>query len=494
MSADPKSILSALLALTLTGCAVGPDYRRPEVALPASLVAAAPAAGDTVGDGAAATNAAPATTTAAPVPEFWHEFGDAELTRLIARALAVNYDLRIADARLAEARALRGATRLDLAPTVTAGAEYAKTRSDLATSIASGRPRTDERYRAGFDASWEPDLFGRVRRGVEARGAEVGAAGADRRAASVAVAAEVAATYSELRGLQLRRAVAQRNLANQAETLRITRSRFDAGRGTQLDVSRAEAQLAITRATVPTLDAEIAGARRRLAVLAAATPAELDAFDLPAAPLPPLPALVATGTPDAWLRRRPDVAAAERRLAAATAGIGVATGDLFPRVVFAGSVGVAGASFSSLDDSGGGTWSLVPGLRWAAFDLGRVRARIVASEARAAAALADYERTVLTALEETQNALTALRSSVATRDALATAATESATAARLARLRNDEGAADFLDVLDAERTQLTSEERLAVAETDARVRLVAVYKALGAGWDATESAPARRGR
>jgi multidrug efflux system outer membrane protein len=484
MCVDLKGLTAPVLSsLLLMGCAVGPEYRRPETPLPAAFDRT-PSPAD-AGIGIAVTPATPASA-------FWRSFDDPTLTQLIERALAVNHDLRIADARLAEARALRGLSRYDLTPTITAGGAYVKARSDLGSAVAAGLPRKSERYLAGFDASWEPDLFGRVRRGVQTRNAEVGAAQADRRAVSLAVAAEVAATYAELRGLQLRRDVAERNLRNQAETVRVTRARFDAGRGTQLDVSRAEAQLATTRATVPTLDADLTAARRRLAVLVGSTGGELDALELPAAPLPPMPSLIATGTPDVWLRRRPDVVAAERRLAAATAAIGVAVGDLFPRVVFAGSVGVAGGSFGALDDAGSDTWSLVPGIRWAAFDLRRVRARILASEARADGALADYERTVLLALEETQNSLTALRSSIARRDALTTAAAESARAARLARLRNDEGTADFLDVLDAERTLLESEERLALAETDARVRLVAVYKALGAGWDTPEPVLARR--
>lgn len=484
MRADAKALVPPVLsALLLMGCAVGPEYRRPDASLPAKF--------DAVAASAASSDVPNAASVATPEPAFWLALDDPTLTRLIERALAANHDLRIADSRIAEARALRGQSRFDLAPTVTSGADYVKARSDLGSAVAVGLPRTTERYLAGFDASWEPDVFGRVRRSVQARDAELGAAVADRRAVSVAVAAEVAATYSELRGLQLRRDVAERNLRNQAETVRVTRARFDAGRGTQLDVSRAEAQLATTRATVPALDGSLAAVRRRLAVLVASPGAELDALELPPSALTPLPALVSTGTPDAWLRRRPDVAAAERRLAAATAAIGVAVGDLFPRVVFAGSVGVAGASFGALDDRGSDTWSLVPGIRWAALDLGRVRARIAASEARAGGALADYERTVLLALEETQNSLTALRSAFERRDALRTAATESATAARLARLRNDEGTADFLDVLDAERTQLESEERLALAETDARVRLVAVYKAFCAGWDAADPTLAR---
>jgi multidrug efflux system outer membrane protein len=475
MRADLRSAraaLAAAVAFALAACAVGPDYRPPRIETPVAFV------------GAQGYDAQP------PVPAFWSEFEDPVLENLVAAALAANHDLRIADANLARVRALRREQQFDLSPTITSAASYRKVR--LEADAAPDGARTFESYGAGFEASWELDVFGRTRREMEARDAEVGAALAARRAASVAVTSEVARTYFEFRGLQLRRTVAERNLANQQGTVRITEAKFDGGRGTKLDVERARAQLAATRATLPVLDTALTAARYRLAVLTGRPPAALDETLATPAALPALPRLVAVGTPETWLRRRPDVARAERELAAATARIGVAVGDLFPRIGFTGTAGVGGASFGALDDGGSDYFTLVPGLTWAAFDLGRVRARIAASEADADRALAEYERTVLRALEETEGALHAYRDALVRREALGEAATASTEAARLARVRHAEGAADFLDVLDAERTLLDSEDRLALAEAEARTRLIAVYTALGAGWDPADPAPVRR--
>jgi multidrug efflux system outer membrane protein len=471
----PRTRLRLRLAAAAAACAVGPDYRAPQPATPVAFA-----------------NAGAPYATQPAVPAFWREFRDPELESLVLRALESNHDLRIADARLAQVRALRREARLDLAPTITSGATFERARYSRDTGARAGAVRELETYSAGFDASWELDLFGRVRRGIEAQTGEAGAAAAERRAVSVAVASEVARNYFELRGLQLRREVATRNLENLQATEQLTRVRLDAGRGTELDVARARAQLSATLATLPELDSALTAARYRLAVLTGQAPTALDAALGTAQPLPELPAVVAVDTPERWLRRRPDIVRAERELAAATARIGVAVGDLFPRVTFVGRWGVDAGSFDGLGDAGADGFTLLPGIQWAAFDLGRVRARIAAREAEADAALASYERTVLTALEETDGALNAYRNALVRRQALADATSASVDAARLARMRYDEGVADFLAVLDAERTRLAAEDRLAAAQSDAGVRLVAVYKALGAGWDAGEAPVVRR--
>lgn len=478
MSFEPSLRVAGALALAalLGACAVGPDYRASRTAPPLKLAGA---------------DAAPYATTPA-VPEFWREFQDPELEALVKQALESNRDLRIADARLAQVRALRRESRFDLAPTVTTEATFERTRFTREAAARTGGVRELETWNAGFDASWELDLFGRVRRGIEAQTGEVGAAAAERRAVSVAVAGEVARQYFELRGLQLRRQVAERNLVNQQATETLTRARLEAGRGTELDVARSRAQSSVTLALLPQIDSALTATRYRLAVLTGQEPTALDATLGITRPLPQLPALVAVDTPEQWLRRRPDIARAERELAAATARIGVAVGDLFPRVTFVGSWGTGATRFDDLGDAGTDGFTLLPGIRWAAFDLGRVRARIAAREAEAEAALAAYERTVLTALEETEGALNAYRNALLRRQALADAARASVDAASLARMRYDEGVADFLTVLDAERTRLDAEDQLAAAQADAGVRLVAVYKALGAGWDAADARVARR--
>jgi len=355
-----------------------------------------------------------------------------------------------------------------------------------AITSPTGTPFDIRYYQAGFDAFWELDFFGRVRRGVEAQHAAAQSAEATLRDAQVSVTAELARTYFELRGSQTQLAVAQRNVDNQRETLKLTQARLDAGRGTELDTARAAAQLSGTLTTIGPLEAAIARSIHRLAVLTGRQPNELNGVLAPARELPELPRLAAVGDPAGLLRRRPDIRIAERQLAASTARVGVAIGDLFPKVTFSGSFAYAGVEPARLGEAASRGYVIAPGISWAAFDLGRVKAQVAGSRAQADAALAAYEQTVLRALEETENALV---THARTRDSLehaAEAAEQSLTAARIARARYEGGTADFLEVLDAERTQLSAEDQLARSRTDAVTTLIAVYKALGGAW---ESAP-----
>jgi len=390
--------------------------------------------------------------------------------------------LRIALAHVAEARADRGETEYDRFPTVTASGGY--THQQLPPAESFGAGSLDQRYYdAGFDASWELDLFGRVRREVQARNAELESSEGGLRDAQVTVTAEVARTYVELRGEQEELDVAERNVTNEQATLSLTSAQLAAGRGTEFDTERAQAQLSATRATIPPLQAAVARSIHRLSVLTGRPPTALQPLLIAPQPIPALPALTPVGDPAALLRRRPDIRVAERNLAAATAEIGVAVGDLFPKVTFTGSFGYAATQPHSLGDLGSRAYTIGPAISWAAFDLGRVRARIRARRAGADAALARYEQTVLQALEDTENALVTharARESLVETERSARA---SAAAAAIARVRYTEGESNFLDVLDAERTQLEAQERLAQARTDAATSLVAVYKALGGGWE-----------
>jgi len=461
-----RNIATTLLVALLSACAVGPNYVRPAIKTDSVFV-----------------NAKVATYSEQyPVARFWTQFGDETLDQLVDDALLANHDLRIALAHVKEARALHRETRLDLAPTVTAAGTYTKQRFSQEQSAAVfGRDQSQ--YDAGFDASWELDLFGRVRRGVEASRAEVQGAEAGLRDAQVIVTAEVARTYFELRGLQTQLAVARRNVDNQQETLQLTTVRLDAGRGTELDTSRAQAQLSTTLATVSPLDAAATRAIYRLSVLTGREPAALTDLLAPSKDLPPLPGVAAVGDPRSLLRRRPDVRIAERDLAAQTARIGVAIGDLFPKVSFTGNVGYIAGQASSLGDSGTDSYLIAPGISWAAFDLGRVRARIAGARARNEAALARYQQVVLRSLEETEDALVTHARARERLEHVERAAQASNTAAQLARLRFQSGLVDFLQVLDAERTQLEAEDRLAQGRTEAATSLIAVYKALGGGWE-----------
>jgi multidrug efflux system outer membrane protein len=460
-----SSSLAAVVATILAGCAVGPDYREPAVPVPRQFVSA---------------ESTRYTTESGDLARFWTRFDDATLTRLVGDSLSANHDLRIALARLNEARALRGAARLDLGPTITAGAGYIDQR--LATSQAGDGTRDVEGYNAGFDAFWELDFFGRNRRALEASNADLQAAEAMLQDAQVSVAAELSRSYFELRGNQQRLAVARRNVANQSETLDLTRARLEAGSGTELDTSRATAQLAATRASIAPLEAAVARAIHRLGVLTGRDPGALRAELALPADLPAVPEMAAVGDPSHLLRQRPDIRVSERQLAASTARIGVAVADLFPRVTFIGSLGYTAGSFDALGDGGSGTHLLAPGISWAAFDLGHVRARIAASRARKEGALASYEQTVLRALQEAEDALVTHARSRDQLVQLSQAAEASQTAARLARLRYENGAVDFLQVLDAERSLLQAEDSLAQSRTDTATSLIAVYKALGGGW------------
>jgi multidrug efflux system outer membrane protein len=342
--------------------------------------------------------------------------------------------------------------------------------------------REIEAYTIGFDAFWELDIFGRVRRNVGAANADVAGSEAGVNDVQVSIAAEVAREYFELRGLQHQLDVARQNRDNQRQTYELTVARLDAGRGTELDRARARAQLDATTATFASLEVSVARAIYRLGVLTGQQPTALSSQLGAVQPLPLLPALTRIETPDALLRRRPDIRRAERNLAAQTTRIGVATADLFPLVTLGGSVGLNAGSPGDLGNSGSHTYSYGPSISWALLNLGRVRAGIGAAQARTDAALAFYEQTVLRALEETEGALITFNRAVAAKQSLKSAAEQSEIAARLARIRFDAGAVDFLAVLDAQRRLLEDQDRLARGETVAATSLVAVYKALGGGW------------
>ena len=326
-----------------------------------------------------------------------------------------------------------------------------------------------------------------MRRGVEAASADAEAAEADLRDAQVLVAAEVASTYLDLRGAQKRLVVARANRDSQRETLSLTRVRLDLGRGSELDVASAAARLAATEASIPPLVAAEASAAHRLAVLLGQQPGTLD-DELAPRDLTPRLTTLAVGSPEDLLRRRPDIRAAERGLAAATARIGVAKADLFPRLTLSGFVGFIAGDASELGEATSRAWSVGPVLSWGGLEPG-VRSRIVAAEARAEGALATYDRTVLRALEETETAFVGYAQNRVRLAAIVDEATASRRAAELARVQYREGALDFLRLLDAERTVLQAEDEVATAETELNTSVVVIYKALGGGWQAAAASP-----
>jgi len=478
MPALRSPVVFALAAL-LAGCSVGPNYHAPQTPVPAAF-----------------SNGAQTNMSAAGVEvRWWRGFNDPKLDELVGIALTNNHDLRIATANLRQARALRGLRVADFGPVINGDGGYTKATASQAADFGFPRDvRELQLFDAGFDATWELDIFGRTRRALEAGTADLQAAAANRRDVRVSLISEVARNYFELRGTQHELDVARRNAENQRQTLEITRARLEGGRGTDLDVSRARAQLNSTLAIIPPMEASVSHAMHRLGVLCGRQPTALVAELKTPAPMPDMPALVAIGSPRDLLRRRPDIRVAERNLAATTARIGVETSSLFPRVTFNGRLGFEASHLASLTKSGSDTYSFGPQITWEALDIGHVRNRIKAAGAQAEAALAIYEKTVLTALEETENALVDFGREEARRRFLQESVEASDNAAKLARQLYENGATDFLAELDAERTALEAQDQLARSETSTATFLVAVYKALGGGWegDTHDKSHARR--
>ncbi len=416
---------------------------------------------------------------------FWESLGDSTLARLVGEALRANHDVRRAAARVRTARAERLEARLDLFPTVTVAAGY--TRQKLAGAsfpIAGGGsfPAQDI-WDGGLDAAWEVDVFGRVRRNVQGRGALADAAQEDLRDVQVLLTAELASAYFDLRGIQDQLAVAQRNADNQRRTLEVTQQRLDAGRGTAFDTERARAQLSSTLAAIPALESQIAAAQYRIGVLVGRPPVAVAPELETAVPLPPLPDTVSVPSPDSLARRRPDVRSAERRLAAQTAFTRSARAEYWPRLTLGGGAGYTSGNFSDFGGDGTSRYAFGPVISWPALNLGRVKARADAARAREAEAEAEYEQSVLRALQETETSLVSYRKARDRLERLDEAAAASERAAELARLRFEGGVADFLQVLDAQRTVLEAQDRLAQGRTDATTALVDVYRAVGGQWD-----------
>lgn len=422
------------------------------------------------------------TDTQQPVAGWWAQLDDDALKQLVNDALVRNHDIRIAEASLAEARALLRNTQLYRLPSVQAqvAGRREKTSEDL---LPPNAETISETFQAGFDASWELDLFGRIHNQVRLNKAQLAAREANLRAAHVSVAAEVAATYISLRGHQYLLQVAEDSVRVQGESLSLTRRFAEVGRGDQLDSARAEAQLELTRASIPNLKAQIDSSINRLAVLSGKAPETLRTHLAAFQPLPSLPTTLAVGDPLSLLQRRPDIQAAEQALKGAVAEYNVRVADLYPRVRLDGSLGYLSTDWSRLGEEPTETFIFAPSIRWAAFDLGRVQAHINAADARAQARLAEFEQSVQRALEETDNALQNFSREEERRATLQQAARASTQAARFARQKFEIGSGDFFSVLDAERSQLDINARLAQSETQLLLNLIAIYKALGGGWE-----------
>lgn len=464
--------VSLALFAGLSGCTVGPNYRPPQVPVPATW--SAEASGE-------------AEVRAAVAPRWWTTFRDHMLESLIARAVQSNRDLRTAAGRVREARALRGVTAADDWPMLHVSGSYTYNRASEHASLTSNVEGSV--FHIGFDASWEIDLFGGVRRAIEAANADLSASQEALRDILVSLLAEVARHYIEVRGLQQRLAIAQENITAQQETLALTRARFDAGLSSELDVARAASQLATTQSQVPTLETALKQAMHRLGVLIGQAPGALLTELSAAAPIPSVPPEVPVGLPMELLRRRPDVRRAERQLAAATARVGVAVADLYPKLSLTGALGLASLKLADLPKGASQFASLGPTLSWSIFTAGKIRANIAVQDARTAQQLSMYEQTVLKALEDVENALVAYSREQVRRAQLADAVQANRRTVTLSHEIYTRGLGDFLNVLDAQRALLASQSDLAQSEATVSTTVVALYKALGGGWETIAPTP-----
>ena len=459
------SQLAALLAgaSLLSACAVGPSYETPTPATAETGAFVSAQAGPFVAGGVA--------------EDWWRLYDDPLLDDLVGQALDATRDIAVAAAHLRQVRAALGEARSGLLPSTTVTGSAQRVRQQ---NLQTGAFEEGDAFQAGFEAAYEVDLFGRVRRSIEAARADAGAAEALLDSARITVAAETARAYADLCAANLQIDTAQQTLSLQQDTFDLTRQQLDLGRGTGLDVARAQTQLESTRSTIPPLEAQRDSALFRLAVLTGRPPAEAPIAAVACKVVPEVETAIPVGDGAALLARRPDVRAAERRLAAATARIGVATAALYPNVTLGGSISTLAAESGDLGDDY--QFNVGPLISWSFPNIVAARSRVAQAGAAADAALAQFEQANLTALPEAETALTQYAKALEQRAALQRARDEGARAARLSRMRFDAGVDSFLTVLDAERTLASLEAQLAQSQAAVANAQIAVFRALGGGW------------
>ena len=449
-----------VLPAVLAACTVGPRYKEPEIATPEHFdQSTAEATAEQAGS------------------NLWSGFGSHELDALIMRAVAANTTIAQALSRLNEARALSGLSVYSWFPTVTASAGREKAQFSTEDPLAPGGIKTDT-YRAGFDASWEIDLFGSLRNEYHAIDRRVEARTASLADAQLSIIAETAQTWFSLIGARTTLALRREQLANLENNVQILEARVKAGSSNALDLAQAEAQRRAVAASVPAAEAELVRQEQRLAVLTAWPIETLRANLSSTIAIPELPQLVATGTPEDWIKRRPDIRAAERELAASYSDIGDEMAEYFPKITLLGGFGWTAQSRELIGDVDAERWRYGPSLTWSFLDFGRIHQHVKAAEARRDGQLAAYQETVLKALEETENALAGFRAANQSENELRLGAEAAAEAARLARKRYDVGAGDYLALLIADRQKLDFEDQHVQSQTRRATALAALYKAL----------------
>jgi len=460
-------VFPCLVLLFLGGCAaVGPDYELPDKQISSQW--------HTPLEGGLEDRA----VDQEALSQWWHMLNDPILSNLMEEAVTGNLDLKAARARVREARARRGIEKARLFPEVDASGRL--TRSKGSEETGAGTERT--LYAAGFDAGWEVDVFGGIRRSVEAADADLQASQASLRDVLVSLTAETALNYVEMRAYQARLAVAEANLKAQEETHQLTRWRYQAGLSDALSMEQARYNLENTRSQVPTLRSGLAASLNRIAVLLGREPGELHKELATSAPIPVTPMQVAVGIPAECIRRRPDIRQAERELAGQTARIGVATAELYPKFSLLGAIGLEALSFGGFASSNGLTYSIGPAFSWRLFDAGAIRQNIQVQTALQEQALVRYESAILLAMEEVENSLKSYAEEQNRRAALKQASEAAQQAVTLAQNKYEAGIIDFDGVLDAQRSRFSFDDQLAQSEAAVTTNLITLYKALGGGW------------
>jgi NodT family efflux transporter outer membrane factor (OMF) lipoprotein len=474
------ALAAAVFVTVLSGCTVGPDYRgAPAVAqndLQSKTFLRTPNTG---------------MTTASAPNQWWLALNDPQLNELIATALAHSPDVHIAQARLRESRAQLDQQNANALPKISGNAAALRTREPDFNALnwagSSGNSGSSGRgplqfYTAGFDASWEIDLFGGTRRAIEAASANAQAVDADLADTQVSLAAEVARTYVELRDQQTRLELAQRQAQTEQKILTLTEERRQRGTAADVDVERLSTQVENTRATLTPLDAQVTDSLDRLAVLTGNAPGTLDSQLAATRPLPALPQTVAIGDPSALLQQRPDIRAAERRLASSNAQIGEHIADFFPKVTLLGDIGFSASDPGHLIRKSNFSWIAAPYLQWNALDFGRTLGSVHAAEASRDEAQAQYTKAVLEALQDANSSLSRYghqREHVVTLQKVEASATHSAT---LMRQRYSAGVATLIDLLDTQRQEFTAQQNVVAGQAELLEDFIALQKSLGLGW------------
>lgn len=461
-----RMLTSALLAF-LGGCAVGPDYVAPEFDMPAAW--------------AGAPQDMQVKVRADALAEWWTLFDDPALVGLVKQAVSNSPDLEIALARVREARAQQGVVRADLIPGIDASSSASTTSSEDRAGVSDWR----ELYTAGVDAVWEIDIFGGRRRSLQSANANIEIREADYFDVLISLAAETAFTYVDIRAFQERLQITQSNLEAQQETLALTLWRAQAGIGTSLEVEQARSNLESTLALIPALEGELAAALNRLSIILGEAPGGLDAIIVQRGPVPVATEDMAAGVPADLLRQRPDIRSAERSLAFQSARIGVAEANLYPKFFLLGSIGGSSMEISDIFGSANVAKSFSSSITTPIFQAGRLRQNVRVEDALFEQALAGYESTVLSALKEVEDAFASLNATRQTTDALENGVDAARNAYEFARLEYEAGVINFFQVLDAQRSLLTQEDSLVQSRASETTAAIALYKALGGGWDAS---------